>query len=81
MCQGLINKKINDKLSKNYKLNEVNINEQTTFKNGIVIDRDVVIDGHGVIINATDDNGNKVRIFNIENANVTLIKVKDPPLT
>ena len=59
-------------LSKNYKLNEVNINEQTTFKNGIVIDRDVVIDGHGITINATDDNGNKVRIFNIENANVTL---------
>ena len=54
------------------KLNEVNINEENTYKNGILIDKSITIDGHGFTINATDANGNKVRIFNIANADVTL---------
>lgn len=59
-------------LENGVKLNEVNINEETTYKNGIVIDKSITIDGHGFTINATDANGNKVRIFNIANADVTL---------
>ena len=59
-------------LEKGIKLNDVNINEETTYKNGIVIDKSISIDGHGLTINATDANGNKVRIFNIANADVTL---------
>ena len=59
-------------LEKGVKLNDVNINEESTYKNGIVIDKSITIDGHGLTINATDANGNKVRIFNIANADVTL---------
>lgn len=59
-------------LENSVKLNDVNINEETTYKNGIIIDKSITLDGHGFTINATDANGNKVRIFNIANADVTL---------
>ncbi|WP_458454359.1 Ig-like domain repeat protein [Methanobrevibacter sp.] len=59
-------------LDANVRLNEINVDEENTYKNGIAIDKDITIDGHGHTINATDANGNKVRIFNIEAADVTL---------
>ena len=56
-----------------FQLNVGGAGEEVTYAEGIVIDKNITIDGHGLTINATDANGNKVRIFKITNgATVTL---------
>ena len=66
-------------LNQNVTLNGGTSDEETTYVNGITISKDVTINGYDQTINATDANGNKVRVFTIgSGAHVTL---KDMTIT
>jgi len=60
-------------LNTNVTLNGGTSGEETTYANGMTISKDLTINGYNQAINATDANGNKVRLFTIASgAHVTL---------